>query len=93
MHGDHLLHVAAQACPLFSALLEKALDLIRGCDCVVDSGCPGCIQHTGCSQYNAVRSLFLREAICYCNCSDCWTRGSSHSSPIQLGTRVCKAAC
>ena len=36
-----------QACPLFSALLEKALDLIRSCDCVVDSGCPGCIQHTG----------------------------------------------
>ncbi len=51
---------ALQACPLFSALLQKALDLIRSCDCVVGSGCPGCIQHTGCSQYNAVRALMLR---------------------------------
>ena len=64
IHGDYLLPAAAQACPLFSALLEKALELIRGCDCVVDSGCPGCIQHTGCSQYNAVRSLLVHKMTC-----------------------------
>ena len=55
---------APQACPLFSALLEKALDLIRSCNCVVDSGCPGCIQHTGCSQYNAVRAIMLHATCC-----------------------------
>ncbi len=59
--------VALQACPLFSALLEKALDLIRSCDCIVDSGCPGCIQHTGCSQYNAVRAVMLR-MLSWCSC-------------------------
>ena len=45
-----------QACPLFGALMQKAVDLVRACDCVNDSGCPACIQHPDCGEYNAVLS-------------------------------------
>lgn len=37
-----------QVAPLFMTLMERALELIRGCDCARDSGCPGCVQHTEC---------------------------------------------
>ena len=50
------LQPCAQACPLFGALMQKALDLVRSCDCVNDSGCPACIQHPDCGEYNAVLS-------------------------------------
>ena len=46
----------AQATPLFGALMQKALDLVRGCDCVSDSGCPACVQNADCGEYNAVLS-------------------------------------
>ena len=36
--------------------MEKALDLILGCSCASDSGCPACIQHPDCNEYNAVLS-------------------------------------
>ena len=36
--------------------MRRALELIRGCDCMSDKGCPGCIQYTACNQYNAVLS-------------------------------------
>ena len=36
--------------------MEKALALILGCDCTADSGCPSCIQHADCNEYNAVLS-------------------------------------
>jgi ATP-dependent helicase YprA (DUF1998 family) len=41
--------------------MERALTLIRGCTCTVDSGCPGCVQHAECGEYNAV--LNKRSAI------------------------------
>lgn len=50
------MRVCPQACPLFGALMQKALDLIRTCDCVSDSGCPACVQHPDCGEYNAVLS-------------------------------------
>ena len=43
-----------QAAPLFPLLLSKALALVEGCGCAGGHGCPGCIQSTDCSQYNAV---------------------------------------
>lgn len=45
-----------QACPIFATLMEKALALILGCECASDSGCPACIQHPDCNEYNAVLS-------------------------------------
>lgn len=45
-----------QAAPLFTTLMERALELIKGCGCGPDTGCPGCVQHTECGEYNAVIS-------------------------------------
>lgn len=43
-----------QVCDLFGVLMRKAVALIEACPCTSDTGCPGCVQHTGCNQYNAV---------------------------------------
>lgn len=43
-----------QVCDLFGVLMRKAVALIEACPCTNDTGCPGCVQHTGCNQYNAV---------------------------------------
>ena len=45
---------AAQAAPLFPRLLRAALDLVRDCACSGRAGCPACVQHTECGEYNAV---------------------------------------
>ena len=45
-----------QACPLFGPLMQRALELIKDCKCTSDSGCPACVQHTDCGEYNAVLS-------------------------------------
>lgn len=45
---------ALQAAPLFPELLRAALSLVRECGCSGRSGCPACVQHTECSEYNAV---------------------------------------
>lgn len=45
-----------QAAPLFTTLMQRAMELIRGCGCLPDTGCPGCVQHTDCGEYNAVIS-------------------------------------
>lgn len=34
--------------------MRKAVALIEACPCKEATGCPGCIQHTDCNQYNAV---------------------------------------
>jgi ATP-dependent helicase YprA (DUF1998 family) len=39
---------------MFTALLEEALKLVSKCPCQEVTGCPGCIQLTCCTQYNAV---------------------------------------
>ena len=43
-----------QVCDLFGVLMRKGIALIEACDCTATTGCPGCIQHTTCNQYNAV---------------------------------------
>ncbi len=55
-----------QATPLFSVLLEKALQLIENCSCKPASGCPGCVQHTDCGEYNAVLNKFSAIIVLQC---------------------------
>ncbi len=43
-----------QAAPLFALLLEAAAQLVAECDCSEEKGCPSCIQHLDCKNYNAV---------------------------------------
>lgn len=43
-----------QVCDMFGVLMRKAVALIESCPCTSSTGCPGCIQHTDCNQYNAV---------------------------------------
>lgn len=43
-----------QAAPLFPQLLRRALRLVRECGCAGRAGCPACVQHADCSEYNAV---------------------------------------
>ena len=57
---------ALQATPLFSVLLEKALELIENCNCKPASGCPGCVQHTDCGEYNAVLNKFSAIIVLQC---------------------------
>lgn len=49
-----LPHPEPQAAPLFPQLLRRALQLVRECGCAGRSGCPACVQHTECGEYNAV---------------------------------------
>ena len=42
-----------QAAPLFPQLLRRALELVRECGCSSATGCPACVQHTECGEYNA----------------------------------------
>jgi hypothetical protein len=46
-----------QAAPLLPELLRRALELVRECSCTGRSGCPACVQHTACSEYNAGAGL------------------------------------
>lgn len=43
-----------QATPLFPELLQRALDLVQHCSCPYIKGCPCCVQHLDCKNYNAV---------------------------------------
>lgn len=43
-----------QARPVFTSLLQRALALVVECGCEAEGGCPGCVQHTHCGEYNAV---------------------------------------
>lgn len=36
--------------------MERAVQLIRSCGCGPDTGCPACVQHMHCNEYNAVLS-------------------------------------
>jgi DEAD/DEAH box helicase domain-containing protein len=63
-----LLLIVLQATPLLPELLQRALDLVLGCPCTQPKGCPGCVQHLDCKNYNAVLSkragvVVLRAAI------------------------------
>ena len=43
-----------QVCDLFGVLMRKGIALVEACPCTSATGCPGCVQHTTCNQYNAV---------------------------------------
>ncbi len=43
-----------QARPIFIKLLRCALALVTDCECDNAAGCPACVQHTDCSEYNSV---------------------------------------
>lgn len=43
-----------QATPLFPELLQQALELVQRCACRYVKGCPCCVQHLDCKNYNAV---------------------------------------
>lgn len=55
--------LAARACQMFGVLLEKAYELVRDCPCSGSAGCPGCIQHTKCAEYNTVLCKKASEVI------------------------------
>ncbi|KAK9819572.1 hypothetical protein WJX81_002582 [Elliptochloris bilobata] len=46
--------LAQQAHAVFGELLELALELVHSCNCAGMWGCPACVQHSGCGEYNAV---------------------------------------
>ncbi|EOA22920.1 hypothetical protein CARUB_v10003654mg [Capsella rubella] len=44
--------ISAKIRPLFTELLEAALDLLKSCRCSAETGCPSCVQNFGCQGYN-----------------------------------------
>lgn len=57
--------VSYQASFIFAELLQAARELVDGCECESDKGCPACIHQQTCNEYNAVlhkggASLVLR---------------------------------
>lgn len=60
--------LCSQAAPVFAELLQAALELIDACPCTAQEGCPGCVWHLGCGQYNQLLDkeagrAILRETI------------------------------
>jgi len=55
-----------QAKPIFTNLLQKALELVRACPCSDEKGCPNCIQHVACTEYNAVISKSMATVVLQC---------------------------
>jgi hypothetical protein len=37
---------------MFAELLQAALEMLEACDCTLPTGCPGCVHHMGCGEYN-----------------------------------------
>jgi hypothetical protein len=48
------LLLPSQATPLLPELLRRALALVEACPCGYAKGCPRCVQHLDCKNYNAV---------------------------------------
>ncbi|KAL8143605.1 hypothetical protein V2J09_016637 [Rumex salicifolius] len=40
--------------PVFSEMLNSALELLTSCQCTMDTGCPNCVQSLACHEYNEV---------------------------------------
>lgn len=58
------MHMQAQ--PIFTNLIQKALELVRACPCSDDKGCPSCVQHVACTEYNAVISKSMAIIVLEC---------------------------
>eukprot|EP00890_Picochlorum_soloecismus_P000885 jgi/Picsp_1/1798/NSC_05266-R1_atp-dependent rna helicase len=52
--------------PIFTDLVQKSLELVRACPCSDDKGCPNCIQHVACTEYNAVISKSMAIIVLEC---------------------------
>jgi len=39
---------------VFTDILRRALALVSECECGRQEGCPECVQHTDCGEYNSV---------------------------------------
>lgn len=64
---DNLLtNMYVQAQPIFTNLIQKALELVRACPCSDDKGCPNCVQHVACTEYNAVISKSMAVIVLEC---------------------------
>ncbi|KAK6795347.1 hypothetical protein RDI58_008800 [Solanum bulbocastanum] len=46
--------ISVQVQHVFSELLTAALELLASCCCSGDTGCPNCVQHISCHEYNEV---------------------------------------
>ncbi|KAF3438025.1 hypothetical protein FNV43_RR20781 [Rhamnella rubrinervis] len=46
--------VSLQVQPFFMELLAAALELLKFCRCIGDTGCPNCVQNFACHEYNEV---------------------------------------
>lgn len=46
--------LAGLACPMFGVLLSRAYELVKDCPCNLENGCPGCVQHAKCGEYNTL---------------------------------------
>ncbi|GIL51561.1 hypothetical protein Vafri_7530, partial [Volvox africanus] len=55
--------LSVAAAPLFPALLERAHRLVSECSCPYAKGCPQCVQHLECRNYNAVLSKTAAEVV------------------------------
>ncbi|EFJ42855.1 hypothetical protein VOLCADRAFT_97014 [Volvox carteri f. nagariensis] len=55
--------LSAAAAPLFPALLARAHQLVSECRCPYAKGCPQCVQHLECRNYNAVLSKAGAEVV------------------------------
>jgi DEAD/DEAH box helicase domain-containing protein len=53
-HAGGGIGLAKAACGRWTEILQRALAVISDCSCTCTGGCPGCIQHTDCGEYNAV---------------------------------------
>ncbi|GIL86775.1 hypothetical protein Vretifemale_15010 [Volvox reticuliferus] len=55
--------LSVAAAPLFPALLERAHRLVSECSCHYAKGCPQCVQHLECRNYNAVLNKAAAEVV------------------------------
>lgn len=55
--------VAAAAAVVMGDVLTKAVEMLKECDCRLDNGCPSCLHHPGCGEYNAQLSKKAGEMV------------------------------
>lgn len=58
--------LAAAARPRFTELMSRALAMLSTCPCEFEGGCPGCVQHTDCGEYNSVLNKEAGQLVLKC---------------------------
>lgn len=77
---------------MFAELLQAALEMLSACDCTTPTGCPGCVHHMGCGEYNecldkncAIVILKVRSrAVLHLCCRSQSLTGESLAHPLKL---------